>query len=364
MESERKKILFVIPSFFTGGAERALVRISNFIDRSRYEVMILCLTKAGPNLNAVSADTRVIDIERPSIYFSIFRIYRVIKDVKPDIVFSWMGYINAYLSFFIPLFPSRIKWVCRESSIASLNNVKFRLSWLFTFFYRFYNRYDNVVCQSNAMANDLIKNFNIEEKKITIINNPINFQQVAEDRKKICQNIFPLRHKRDNIELLFVGSLSQVKRPLVLAELVVMLPENYYLTILGNGPLYKELMAKIEANGLGERIRVITDCVNPFPYYEKADCLLLCSSFEGFPNVIVEAFSCGCPAIGFDIKGGANEILDGYGGFIVEGNDIRCLSATVQQVCEKEQIDRDKIAEGCRSKYAIEKIIESYYSVL
>ena len=273
-----------------------------------------------------------------------------------------MGYINAYLSFFIPFFPSRIKWVCRESSIASLNTKKFRLSWLFSFFYRFYNRYDSVVCQSEAMAEDLIRNYNVDKNKIKVINNPINIHQAEEDKKKTSAKPVLARDKND-IELLFVGTFSKVKRVTLLPQVMALLPENYFLTMVGGGPYYNDLVAEIGKNNVGSRVQVVTNCFNPFPYYSTSRCLLLCSQFEGFPNVILEAFSCGCPAIGYDIIGGANELLANYGGFIADG-DLQHFADKIREVIEKKDIDRQRVIEECNKKFSIEKIIEHYYTVL
>src|SRR5690606_36795200 len=69
--------------------------------------------------------------------------------------------------------------IARESSVTSesvkdesyprLFNVMFRTS---------YHLFDHFICQSNAMMEDLNKNFFVNRKKISVINNPVDFSLI------------------------------------------------------------------------------------------------------------------------------------------------------------------------------------------
>jgi glycosyltransferase involved in cell wall biosynthesis len=358
---EKIKIIFVTPSFGGGGAQRNLIHIVNGLDKSRFQVSIICLISEGPFYDLIKKETvAVISCSHPSVYFSIFKIFKIVKEVNPDIVVGWMGYLNAYLSFFIPLFPKRIKWICRESSIPSIANKQFTLSVLFSFLYKFLNRYHNIICQSKAMAEDLVEAYSVDKDKITIINNPIDNSVV---KKSVGSVNYSYETKKDIYRLLYVGGLRKVKRIGILLETLALLPEKYQLTIIGSGEELPDIKNKIGFLNLGAKVTILQNCFNPYPYYAVSDCLLLSSLIEGFPNVVLEAFSCGCPAIGFNIKGGANEVLEDYGGFVVGENSCKDFAAQIVTVCEQIKVDRIKIKADCQTKYDLSKIVSQYENI-
>ena len=355
----KKKILFIIPNFLEGGAEKNFIRIVNRLDLKLYDIHIVCFEKKGKNLEVLKDGINIIDLKIKRIYFAIFRISKVIRKIHPDIVFSWMGYVNAYLAFFIPVFNKKIKWLCRETSIPSLLNKSHRFPWLFNFLYKFYNNYDLIISQSKCMTSDLEKNFGIDEQKIKLINNSIDFKEINDNKDQ-----YPVNSTTGKQNLLFVGGLRSVKRIEILFQVLALLPENYCLTIIGNGEEYQKLLTDINTANLQNRVTILTDCFNPMPYYQCSDCLLLSSQFEGFPNVVLEAFACGCPAIGFDIAGGAKEALDNYGGFYLENKTLTDFAGKIIQVCEFEKLDRNEIIQNCMEKYDIVNVIPVYNAIL
>lgn len=339
----------------TGGAEKICTLLVNNLNPEKYHPYILCLKNVGENLKNLNANITVIDLNSPSIHYSIIKIYKVIKAHKPDIVVSWMGYINAYMGFFIPLFSKKIKWFCRESTIPSLMNKQLRLTSLFNFYYKFYNRFHTIICQSEYMKNDLINSFKVKEEKIVVINNPVDLPFFNEGVPDI--SAVELRRK---FSLLYVGGLRKIKRIELLVQVMDLLPEYYNLTIVGNGEQQEDIDNLIKEKQLIDRIKIINGCYNPYPYYYSSNVLLLCSEFEGFPNVVIEAFGCGCPAIGYNIKGGANELLQNYGGFIVTSNKLSDFADKIITVCENTEIDHKKIKENSSEKFDLKRIIPRY----
>jgi glycosyltransferase involved in cell wall biosynthesis len=358
------KIAIVIPTLDRGGAERILVHFVNNLDVTQHQVVILCLKKKGDLLSSVNPAVTVVDLDCPRVYFSIGAIKKQLKVHQPDVLIGWMGHVNAVLAFFKPLLPGKLTLMCRESSIPSKFILHYRAPGLFRFMYRFMNRYHGIICQSEAMKEDLVVNFKVRQNKIEVINNPVvpaaAGAVISEQAKAFIGS--------GTKTLLFVGRFSLEKQVELVVETTRLLPAEYKLVIVGYGPLESQLREQIAATNMSARIMIIDNCTNPTPYYQQADCLLLTSSFEGFPNVLLEANLQGCPVVVYKTKGGAKEIVQTGNGIYIEPEaegGLERFAASIREVCENTAAyDREKIAASVRDRYEIKKTINQYLAFI
>ena len=65
------------------------------------------------------------------------------------------------------------------------------------------------------------------------------------------------------------------------------LPSDYHLLIVGSGPLKRELSQIVLRMQLRSRISFLKYQDNPFPLMKFADCCVVSSRLEGFPNVLL-----------------------------------------------------------------------------
>ena len=71
------------------------------------------------------------------------------------------------------------------------------------------------------------------------------------------------------------------------------------------------------------------------PFYQEADCLVLPSYREGFPNVVLEAGAMGLPAIVTDINGSREIIQNGGNGLIIPPHDANRLYIAMRYMVER-----------------------------
>lgn len=113
--------------------------------------------------------------------------------------------------------------------------------------------------------------------------------------------------------VLVVGHLIRRKDPLLALEAFARhAPESARLAFLGRGELKAELEARVAELGLGARVELVGE-VHPSQlatWYGASDALLLTSSREGRPNVVIESLASGRPAIATS-AGGTAELLRG-----------------------------------------------------
>ncbi|MBK7391772.1 MAG: glycosyltransferase [Chloracidobacterium sp.] len=85
--------------------------------------------------------------------------------------------------------------------------------------------------------------------------------------------------------------------------------KNTQLLLIGKGALLEKIRSQVASLNLQERVLFLGHQSNPFKYVARADCFVLPSDFEGFPNVLIEALACGTPVISTDCLTGPRELL-------------------------------------------------------
>ncbi|HIC87762.1 MAG TPA: hypothetical protein EYP03_06135 [Aquificae bacterium] len=106
LKEKKKKILVFIPSLAGGGSERFIVYFVNNLDREKFDIKLALIKKEGPYLDELKKDIPVIDLNSKRARYALFKIIKLIKDEKPDLVFSTLGYLNILLAMVKKLFPN------------------------------------------------------------------------------------------------------------------------------------------------------------------------------------------------------------------------------------------------------------------
>lgn len=324
MNSYRRKILFIIPTLESGGAERVIINLLRHFDRSKF-VMILAVVDMSSEvyLNDVPDDVELIDLSGTRVRFALLKIIRLIWQIKPKVVFSTFGYLNLSLAILKPLLPKNIRYLCRETTILS-EGLKTRPNprcWTWAY-KRFYSRLDRIICQSKYMQDDMIENFGISPDKLLVINNPVDIIRVRDMAAETISTEM-LRDeikKGDNkvINLVAAGRLVKTKGfDLLIDALALIANPSIYLTLLGEGPLKEELQAQAKARGVAGQIHFAGYQENPYTFIAQADAYVLSSRYEGFPNVVLESLACCTPVIATPALGGVKEILEGLEGCLI-----------------------------------------------
>ena len=349
-------IIFILPDLETGGAERIVTTIANHLPREKFEPKILLLRKEGGYLELLKEDVEIIDLKIQRIRNSLIPILKEIKIRKPDIVFSGFGEINAYLSLFIKLFP-KTKFIARETNVVSQHVTRKEIR----FFYKFYNNFHKIICQSDDMQNDLIENFNIEKEKIIKINNPVDFEFI-EEKLKISTK--PESFKSDFKNIVAIGNLSSRKGFDNLLKVFSHLKnEKILLHILGDGR-DKERLNQMKKDLKLENVFFHGQQKNPYQYLKFADLFILSSRYEGFPNVLLEAGACGTYSLANNCKGGITEIIQPK--INGEIGDIENLEKFADKIVSilAETHNSEVIKNSIRSRFSKDLILERYEKLL
>ena len=351
----KKSILFILPDLNAGGAERIVTTIANHLPREKFSPSILLLRKEGLYLDFLQNDVEIIDIKTPRIRHALKPILKQIRKRKPDIVFSGFGEVNAYLSLFIKLFP-KTKFIARETNVVSQHVTRREIR----FFYKFYNNYNKIICQSDDMMNDLVENFKIKKDKLIKINNPVDFNFIEEKLENATK---PESYREGYKNVVAIGNLSSRKGFDNLLKVFVKLKQHKVLLhILGDGR-DREMLHQMKQNLGLENVIFHGVQKNPYPFLKFADLFVLSSRYEGFPNVLLEAGACGTYALANNCKGGINEIIQPkINGEISDIENHEVFAAKIVEILEQIH-DSEAIKNSIQSRFSKEMILEKYFEV-
>lgn len=349
-------IIFILPDLETGGAERIITTIANHLPREKFDPKIMLLRKEGGYLELLKDDVEVIDLKTERIRNSLQPILREIRNRKPDIVFSGFGEVNAYLALFIRFFP-KTKFIARETNVVSQHVTRKEIR----FFYKFYNNYNKIICQSDDMKNDLTENFKIKNEKLIKINNPVDFDFINE---KLKISTKPELFKADYKNIVAIGNLSSRKGFDNLLKVFSHLKnQKIQLHILGNGK-DQDLLHQMKTDLGLENVIFHGQQKNPYQFLKFADLFILSSRYEGFPNVLLEAGACGIYSLANNCKGGITEIIQPkINGEISDIENHGAFAKKIVEVLEGNH-DAEVIKKSISSRFSKELILAKYEEVL
>lgn len=131
--------------------------------------------------------------------------------------------------------------------------------------------------------------------------------------------------------ILFAGRLHPEKGPDVLVEALRRLPHAPPALLLGEGPLREPLAARIEALGLGGRVRLCGWQEHPAAFVAGASMLVVPSREEAWSQTAVLGMALGVPVIGTDVDGLPGTLAAGRG-LVVPPEDPAALADAIDAI--------------------------------
>jgi len=198
-----------------------------------------------------------------------------------------------------------------------------------------------IVTVSKSTASDLQTYFKTDSNKLTTIYPGVPKLTVE---KTVNGNHLPNRF------FLFVGTLEPRKNLLRIIEAFEAIEpqrNDVYLVVVGaKGWKDRKLMGSLQTREAGKRIlwQGYVDRGELRLIYERAECLLLPSLYEGFGFPILEAMACGTPVI--TSENASMPEAAGRAAVLVDPLDVHQLAAAMQKILTDDDFKRVLIGKG------------------
>jgi N-acetylgalactosamine-N,N'-diacetylbacillosaminyl-diphospho-undecaprenol 4-alpha-N-acetylgalactosaminyltransferase len=199
-------------------------------------------------------------------------------------------------------------------------------------------------------------------KNTITIYNPIDFEDIKAKKEESIDFNFEY--------ILAVGRFVELKQfyELIISYANSILPQNQVkLVLVGEGEEFLRCKELVFSLNLNENVVFVGFSNNPYKYMQNAKFLVLCSKYEGFGLVLVEALACNTPVISFDLVSGPNEIIEhGKNGLLVENQNFDKLTEAINLLFSDEELYTTCKINALESvqKFSFEEIKKEWLNLL
>lgn len=345
-----KRIVFVIPTMDRGGAEKQLCLLAENLPEDRFDVHVILLTRDGPrsqSLRDAGIPVTVIGKRFKADPSAFFRLRRQLKELKPDIVHTWLFAANS----FGRAAAQAAKVPRIIGSERCVDPWKTAAHFLID---RKLLKYTETITTNSVSVRDFYAAHGIDQNKFTLIPNgiePVSVSARTREQVFATLGIDPQRKL-----IMAVGRLWPQKRYRDLiwaAELLATLRDDTTLAIVGDGPQKGELLRHRDAVTIPLHVRFCGQRDNVTELLPHADAFWIGSEYEGQSNSLIEAMQAGVPVIATDIPGNRDLVINQQTGRLVALGDTADFARQSNEILDNE-LDAKRLGNNARDRIASE----------
>ncbi len=207
------------------------------------------------------------------------------------------------------------------------------------------------VTNSTQVTDDLAGRYGTERSAFTTIHTAVEgtLFKPAEDREKLRQAVC-VELKTDPAAPVFLFvSLSHRRKGLdSLLEALARVP-TAVLWVVGKN-LGREHLQRVQALGIGSRIRLVSVTNSLVRLYQAADWFVHPTKYDACANTVLQSMSCGLPGLISEHDGAVDLVRDGTTGFLLrQPEDAERLAGTMRQAVECGAGERAEMAAAARA---------------
>lgn len=354
-----QKVVCLIESLGSGGAERQMSGLAVLLKQQGLDVEVWTYYPNDfylPTLQTAGVKYRYIAQAQPQKKrISVLR--RELLGAAPDTVIAYLDQA-CIVACIVKMLGAKFNLIVSERNTTQKLTFRERLKF---FFYRFA---DYIVPNSHTQTRFIAKHYPHLQKKLRCITNFV-------DTEKFCPA--QVKESNDPLQILTVARIMPQKNVInyikAIKRLVCNGIDNFTIKWVGQslGDLYySECIQCVKDNKLEEYIEFIPQNSNVINYYQNADIFCLPSIYEGFPNVVCEAMSCGMPILCADVCDNPIIVENGINGLLFNPADVEDIYIKMRQMLTNKsllsyrEINRAKAIE----MFSKNRLLSSYLELL
>lgn len=352
------RIICLIESLGSGGAERQMTGLACMLSSSGYQVRVL--TYYPNDFWAGILESNGVEFKYLSRANNKLRripvLHSEIKKYGPEAIIAYLP-TAALVACVIKLTGLKYKLIVSERNTSQNNNLRERIRF---FFYRWA---DYIVPNSHSQSKFIACHYPSLMPKVKVITNFVDTDRFVPESKETS----------DTCQIICVGRLDPQKNVICFLESLDILKSKgvkFHVDWYGNqeGDYGDMCKLTMEEMNLSNEVSFIKPVKNLERLYPKYDVFCLPSIYEGFPNVVCEAMSCGLPILCGNVCDNSFIVNDGKNGFLFNPFDITSIANQIGNFIKLPEYEKDTIRKENRSRavamFSKGKFIDSYRTLI
>lgn len=362
---KRSDIIFILPYYHVGGAEQVHLDIVKAVAHKKVTVIFTHLSATDHFLPRFRESASIIELnsiinkKSERVRKALFKTIANAVNNSNTVTYIF-GCNTDYFYKMLPLFDSSKRRVDLIHAIAPNDSRVPLLASSAKYI-------DTRVVINRKAKGDLVEIYRDNDiatfaDHITIISNGVDLPAIQDYSKDFSDR---------SIRIGFIGRWSDEKRPWLFLEIAQKIQsdfKNVDFKMAGSG--MKGHRDTIEKAGV-QYIGAITTAQELVAFYKEIDMIVICSSTEGFPMVLMEAMPYGVLPLCTDVGGISEHILHQNNGLLIaDGTETQVVTSFSKQLSDlldnREELKRlsENAASYAMDHFSIEKFNESYRKLL
>jgi UDP-glucose:(heptosyl)LPS alpha-1,3-glucosyltransferase len=192
-----------------------------------------------------------------------------------------------------------------------------------------------VICNSAMVRDEILRAFRVEREKLHVIHNGVDLEHFHPRHRAALRGAAraELGCRPGDTLFLFVGSgFARKGLGAAIDALAAANQPAFRLAVVGRDRAQASFARRAQEAGLGARASFLGGREDVRPYYAAADCLILPSRYDPFPNTALEALAMGLPVIVSSRCGAAEIVAPGASGWVCEPDDVAGIAGLMRAV--------------------------------